>query len=146
MPEVDLTDPSILKLTLKERIEDHRSKPACFSCHAKIDPWGIAFENFDAIGSWRTEIGDNPVDATSKLFNKQELDGIDGLKRFLLENRQDQFTRAMVYKLTTFALGRPLSLADRSGIDQITADLRKQDDGLSTLVTLIVTSELFQSK
>ncbi|MGY8767682.1 MAG: DUF1592 domain-containing protein [Pirellulales bacterium] len=146
VPEVDLTDPRILKLTLKERIEDHRSKPACFSCHAKIDPWGIAFENFDAIGSWRTEIGDNPVDATSKLFNKQELDGIDGLKRFLLENRQDQFTRAMVYKLTTFALGRPLSLADRSGIDQITADLRKQDDGLSTLVTLIVTSELFQSK
>ena len=146
VPEIDLADPEILKMTLKERMEDHRSKPACFSCHAKIDPWGIAFENFDAIGSWRTQVGDHPVDATSQLFNKQKLNGMDGLKRFLLENRQDQFARALVHKLTTYALGRPLGLADRSGIDQITADLRQQDDGLATLVTLIVTSELFQSK
>ena len=71
---------------------------------------------------------------------------MDGLKRFLLENRQDQFARAMVYKMTTYALGRPLTFADHSGLDQITADLRKQGDGLATMVTLIVESELFRSK
>jgi hypothetical protein len=127
-------------------MEDHRNDPACMSCHAKIDPWGIAFENFDAVGRWRTKIGNTPVDASSVLFNKQELHGMDGLKRFLLENRQDQFARAMVYKMTSYALGRPLSFADRSGVEQITTALRQQGDGLATLVMLIATSDLFQSK
>ena len=116
------------------------------SCHAKIDPWGIAFENFDAIGSWRSDIGGKPVDASSVLFNNQELHGMDGLKRFLLENRQDQFARAMVHKVSAYALGRPLSFADRSSVDEIAADLRKQGDGLATLITSVVTSDLFQSK
>ena len=146
VPQIDLADPEIAKLTLKERIENHRNDPACISCHAKIDPWGIAFENYDAVGSWRDEVDDKPVDASSRLFNKEKLDGVDGLKRYLLANRQDQFCRSMVHKLSTFALGRPLSFADRSSVDQITADLRKQDDGLATLVTLIVTSDLFQAK
>ena len=146
VPEIDLTDPDILKLTLKERMEDHRSDPACFSCHAKIDPWGIAFESFDAAGSWRTEIGEKAVDANSVLFNKQELHGMEGLKRFLLQNRQDQFARAMVHKLTSYALGRPLSFADRAEVERITADFRQRGDGLSTLIALIVSSDLFQSK
>ncbi|MDA1049032.1 MAG: DUF1592 domain-containing protein [Planctomycetota bacterium] len=146
VPKIDLADPEIAKLTLKQRIENHRNQAACMSCHAKIDPWGIAFENFDAIGSWRTQIEGKPVDASSLLFNGQELDGMDGLKRFLLENRQDQFARAMVHKMTTYAIGRPLTFGDRSSVDQITADLRNQGDGLATMVTLIVTSDMFQSK
>ena len=132
-------------MTLKQRIENHRNHAACMSCHAKIDPWGIPFENFDAVGSWRDAIDNTPVDASSQLFNKQKLDGMDGLKRYLLANRQDQFTRALVHKLTTFALGRPLTFGDRSEVDRITADLRQQGDGLATLVMLIVTSDLFGS-
>ncbi len=146
VPEIDLSDPEILKLTLKERMEDHRNDPACFSCHAKIDPWGIAFENFDATGSWRDTVAGKPVDASSKLFNKQELNGIEGLKRFLLENRQDQFARAMTHKLTTYALGRPLSFADRANIDEITAKLRNKEDGLRDLISLIVQSDLFRTR
>lgn len=146
VPEIDLADPEIAKLTLKERIENHRNNAACLSCHAKIDPWGIAFENFDAVGSWRTNINGKPVDASSLLFNKQPLDGMNGLKRFLLANRQDQFVRAIVYKMATFALGRPLSFSDRADIDEITVNVRNKQDRLKNLVTLIVTSELFQSK
>ena len=56
VPEIDLSDPEIAKMTLKQRIEDHRNKAACLSCHQKIDPWGIAFENYDALGSWRDKI------------------------------------------------------------------------------------------
>lgn len=145
VPEIDLTDPDIAKLTLKERIENHRNDDACMSCHAKIDPWGIAFENFDAVGSWRSEVDGTPVDATSQLFNKQELNGMQGLKRFLLENRQDQFARAMVYKLSAYALGRPLSFSDRASIEEITAQLRSKEDRLGDLISLIVTSELFNS-
>ena len=143
VPEIDLSDPEILKLTLKERMEDHRNDPACMSCHQRIDPWGIAFENFDALGRWRTTVGKKPVDANSLLFNKQELRGTDGLKRYLLTNRQDQFARAITHKLTTYALGRPLSFADRAEVDKITAQLRQEGDGLRTLIKLIVTSELF---
>lgn len=146
VPEIDLADPEIAKLTLKERIEDHRNHAACMSCHAKIDPWGIAFENYDAVGRWRDQIQGKPVDAASLLFNNQKLEGMDGLKRFLLQNRQDQFVRAMVHKLTTYALGRPLTFSDHAGIDNVTADVRKQGDGLATMVRLLVTSELFQAK
>lgn len=146
VPEIDLADPEIAKMTLKQRMEDHRNHAACMSCHSKIDPWGIAFENYDAIGSWRTEINGNPVDASSVLFNRQKLNGIDGLKRYLLMNRQDQFARALVHKMTTYALGRPLRFGDRSGVDRITSELRKQGDGLGTLVTLVVTSELFKTR
>ena len=145
VPAIDLTDPDILKLTLKERMEDHRNDPACMSCHQRIDPWGIAFENFDALGRWRTTIAGKPVDANSLLFNNQELNGVDGLKRFLLTNRQDQFARSITYKIMTYALGRPLSFADRAEIDRITAQLRQSGDGLRTLIQLIVTSELFNS-
>lgn len=146
VPEIDLADPEIAKMTLKQRIENHRNHAACFSCHSKIDPWGIAFENYDALGRWRTQVDGQPVDAASLLFNQQKLDGVDGLKRFLLEHRQDQFVRAMVYKLATYALGRPLTFSDHSEIDKITATVRERADGLATIIQVLVASDLFQSR
>jgi len=146
VPEIDLADPEILKMTLKERLEDHRNDVACNSCHQRIDPWGIAFENFDAVGRWREKIGGMPVDAKSTLFNGQKLDGVEGLKKYLLENRQDQFAHALVNKMSAYALGRPIGFSDRSEIESITTELRNDGDGLATLVRLIVTSKLFHSK
>ncbi len=146
VPEIDLADPEIAKMTLKERMEDHRNHPACMSCHAKIDPWGIALENYDAMGRWRDEINGKPVDATSLLFNNEPLTGMDGLKRFILKNRQDQFVQSMVYKMVVYALGRPLTFADRSDVDEITAQVRQQGDGLADLIMQVATSEIFRSK
>ena len=116
------------------------------SCHVKIDPWGIAFENFDAVGKWRDSIGKNLVDSTSKLYNKHELRGIDGLKDYLMDNRQDQFARALCYKMASYALGRPLTFGDRSLVEKISSQLREDGDGLADLVILIVQSDLFQLK
>lgn len=146
VPKVDLTDPRILEMTLKERIADHRNKAACFSCHSRIDPWGIAFENFDALGAYRTTIKNKPVDAVSVLFNKQELAGADGLKRYLLMDRQDQFARAMAHKMSAYALGRPLTFADHADVDRLTVGFRQQGDRLADLIHLIVNSTLFNSK
>jgi len=146
VPEVDLTDPDILKLTLKERIADHRNKPACISCHAKIDPWGIAFENYDALGAFRTTNKHKPVDATSELFNKEKLAGMRGLQRYLLMNRQDQFIRALVDKLTTYSLGRSLSFSDNADIDNLAVVFRNKGDRLGDLVHLITQSTIFNSK
>ena len=146
VPEIDLADPEILKLSLKERMEDHRKDPACISCHVKIDPWGIAFENFDAVGKWRDSIGEDPVDSSSKLFNKHELRGMKGLKEYLISERQDQFARALTHKMAAYALGRPLTFGDRSLVDQISIKLRSRGDGLVDLIILIVQSDLFQLK
>ena len=145
VPKVDLTDPRILEMTLKERIADHRNKAACMSCHSRIDPWGIAFENYDNLGAWRTNIKDKPVDATAVLFNKQELAGVEGLKRYLLADRQDQFARSLVHKMLAYALGRPLTFGDQADVDSLTAQFRKQGDRLADLVHLVVNSNLFHS-
>lgn len=146
VPQVDLTDPEILKMTLKERIADHRKQAACVSCHSRIDPWGIAFESYDAMGSFRTQIKNGPVDATAELFNKQTLAGMDGLKRYLLTDRQDQIARALVHKLTAYALGRPLSFGDRADIDNLSGQFVRNGAGLRDLVHLIVNSNIFNSK
>lgn len=145
VPEIDLADPEVAKMTLKERIEDHRNDQACMSCHAKIDPWGIALENFGATGRWRTEVQGRPIDATSVLFNGQHLDGANGLKAYLLEERQDQFVGALVRKLGSFALGRPLSFEDEAAVERITAEVRAGGDGLATMIEAIATSELFRT-
>jgi hypothetical protein len=116
------------------------------ACHVKIDPWGIAFENYDAIGKWRDNVNGKPVDAASELFNHQTLDGMNGLKRFLLENRQDQFVSALVHKVATYALGRTIKFEDQADLEAITAIVRQQGDGLGTLILTIATSDLMKSK
>lgn len=146
VPEVDLTDPRILKMAPKERMADHRNQAACRSCHAKIDPWGLALENFDAIGRFRTTINDQPVDATAVLPNNQPLDGAAGLKTYLLADRQNQFARAMVHKLSTYALGRPMSFADRGEIDKMADELKERGNGLRDLVSIVIQSNLFSQK
>lgn len=143
VPQIDLADPRIAKMTLKERIEDHRNQAACASCHVKIDPWGIAFENYDALGKWRDTINGREVDASSVLFNGDPLDGIDGLKRFLLINRQDQLVQAVIEKLLAYSLGRSLTFADQNEVEQIVRRVRRGNDGLQECILAIVRSELF---
>jgi mono/diheme cytochrome c family protein len=146
VPRIDLADPEIAKLTLKERLLDHRNQAACRSCHERIDPWGIALENYDAIGGWRTEMAGKPVDATSKLFNGDTLEGVVGLKTYLREHRADQFRRAMVHKLARYALGRPLTFADHDQVEAIAARLDERGDGLATMIQVLVESDLFRSR
>jgi hypothetical protein len=146
VPVVDLTDPEILKMTLKERIENHRDQPACASCHSRIDPWGIAFENFDATGAYRTQVNNQPIDASAELFNRQKLSGVEGVKRYLLLERQDQFAQAMVHKLAAYALGRPLGIGDDSDLERLTLQFRQQGDRLGDLIQLIVSSDIFNAK
>ena len=146
VPEIDIADPEIAKMTLKERIADHRNHAACLSCHQKIDPWGIALENYDANGLWRDEEKGNPVDASSRLYNETVLDGVYGLKQFLLLNRQDQFVLAFVHKVSSFSLGRPLTIADLSQVEEIAAKVRMSGDGLVSVIENLVVSDLFLSK
>ncbi len=146
VPVIDVSDPEIAKLTLKQRIEDHRNQAACLSCHQKIDPWGIAFENYDALGRWRSQTAGKEIDATSTLPDNTQLSGMQGLKQHLLQNRHEQFVRATVEKMAAFALGRRLGFADRAGLHEITGRVRESGDGAATMVKCLVTSELFQKR
>jgi hypothetical protein len=130
----------------KERMADHRNQAACRTCHAKIDPWGLSLENFDAIGRYRTTINDQPVDATAVLPNNQPLEGAAGLKNYLMADRQDQFAKAMVHKLSAYALGRPISFADRAEIDKMADELKNRGNGLHDLVSIVIHSNLFSQK
>ena len=100
----DLTE-STEGLPLRERLEQHRSQPGCIQCHLKIDPWGVALEEFDANGRLKLE----PVDARSMLPDKTEVSGISDLKRYLSEDRIDQVAFSVLKHLATYANGRDLA-------------------------------------
>jgi hypothetical protein len=98
------------------------------------------------VGARRTEVKGRSVDAVAELYNGVVLDGSGGLKQYLLEQRQDQFVTAIVTKLSAFALGRPVTFADREQVDLIARQLRLQGDGLGDLIELLCASEMFQSR
>lgn len=129
-------------LTVRRRLEAHRTGAACRNCHQRIDPLGFALEHFDPIGRWRTTYRDGqPIDATGVLSDGTEIAGLDGLRQYL-RRRQIQFERTLCVKLLGYALGRAEMASDAPLIQQMLDDLR--DDGrFSRLVVQIVTSRQF---
>ena len=89
---------------MRERMEQHRRSPACANCHKIMDPIGLALENFDAIGAWRTADGATPIDASGQLSDGTRIDGPVSLRNALLDRRQ-VFVRTVTEKLLTYALG-----------------------------------------
>jgi hypothetical protein len=137
--------PSGQNLTLRQRMESHRSKPECASCHARMDPLGFGLENFDAVGAWRSTDGDAPIDATGALPDGRSFTGPDGL-RAILRDRAGDFRRCLAEKLLTYALGRGLTPADDCAVRRIVADTVRDGDRFSALVLAVVRSEPFQSR
>ena len=151
VPELDPKNSSLAGLSLKQQLELHREKEACNNCHRGIDPWGVAFEGFDAVGLKRTQVtGRNrkpsPVDTSATLPDGIEIDGVEELQEYLLKHRRDQFARSLVRRLLTYALGRGLELADQPTVDQLTDEFESQDHQLGALIAAIVSSEAFQTK
>lgn len=130
-------------MTFRQRLEQHREKPQCFSCHARMDPIGFGLENFDAIGRWRDEIGGTPVDATGVLANGEKFSGPAELKKHILA-RKDLFTRNLVEKMLSYALGRGLEPHDITAVRKIVAAVEKDGYRSSTLIQEIVKSYPFQ--
>ena len=114
--------PGIDKATVRQRLAIHREHPQCARCHNKIDPLGFALENFNAAGEWRDQEGfgykgrieknDPVIDATAKMPDGTQINGVDGLRDALLA-KKDLFPHALASQLLTYALGRELGVADR---------------------------------
>jgi len=133
--------------TLRARLESHRSKPGCRQCHGVIDPIGLAMENYDAIGRWRTidSEANAPIDASTVLPDGRPVDGPAQLRQALFNGR-DLFVRAFTEKLTMYALGRELKAYDMPQIRAVVRRAAARDYRLSALVSGIVTSDAFRQQ
>jgi mono/diheme cytochrome c family protein len=130
-------------LTVRERMEQHRSNPQCTSCHRVIDPLGLALENFDATGRWRIRDGAMNVDTSGQLFDGTSIAGPDGLRDALLRH-QDVVLLSFTRSLMTYALGRRIEAADMPMVRKIIRHAERQQYRFSAFVTGIVESDAFR--
>ncbi|MFM1767490.1 MAG: hypothetical protein RJA22_19 [Verrucomicrobiota bacterium] len=141
LPEDEATEP----LTMRQLTEKHSSDPRCYGCHRRIDPYGYALEGYDAIGRRRTQdLGGKPVDVRTKVMDGSEIDGLEGLRRYLLTTRREAFLRQFNRKLLGYALGRGVLLSDNPLLDEMRAQLRKRDGRVGAVVEAIVRSPQFR--
>jgi len=141
----DLKEDGELKGTLRQQMEMHRKNPSCAACHQRMDPLGFGFENFDAIGAWRTHEGKHPIDATGVLPDGSKFNGPAELRKVLL-GKKEFFVRCLSEKLLTYALGRGTERADRCFIEEIAKNAARSDHRFTALVMEIVKSDPFQKK
>ncbi|MEO6182805.1 MAG: DUF1592 domain-containing protein [Verrucomicrobiota bacterium] len=134
------------QLSLREMLELHRSQPLCNSCHSRMDPLGLALENFNALGIWRDKERDQIIDASGKLITGEPFNNIRELKRILANEHRRDFYRCLTEKMLTFALGRGLDYYDVGTVDQIVARIEKENGRPSALLTGIIESVPFQKR
>jgi hypothetical protein len=155
VPELETADPKIALLPIREQLKHHSKDPACADCHRGIDGWGLAMEEYDAVGLWRDKITRRlpnrktttlKLDALAQMPDGREVEGMAALKSYLLEARGDQFARALVVRLLTYGLGRSLEFSDEPYVDSLTKQFKKDNLRMRALVKIIVASEVFRTK
>ena len=152
VPPLNTPPANAPKTTLRQKLEAHRSDANCAACHRKIDPLGLAFDNYDAIGRWRTEetssegAGADPkLDPSGVLPDGRKFADAAELKRLLLDDI-DQFAQAFTEKLAIYALRRGMTFTDREELKQIARQSKANDYKLESLIEALVTSDLFQKR
>jgi hypothetical protein len=149
---IETTPATQPKATLRMKLEAHKSDATCAACHRRIDPLGLAFDNYDAIGRWRTEeavrdgTGDNPkVDASGVLADGRKFAGPEDLKKILLGDL-DKFNAAFVEKLATYALRRTMSIDDRTSLQNLAKQSKAADYRLPAIIEALVLSDEFERR
>jgi mono/diheme cytochrome c family protein len=142
IPDLEPKTPDGRLLSIREQLETHRANPACSVCHVRMDPLGFSLENFDAIGRWRTRSNGQPVDASATFADGTPIQGVAGLRTFLLQHREE-YVHAFVSKLLTYALGRHLDYRDAPVVRRIAREAAADDARWSAIVVGIVKSPAF---
>jgi hypothetical protein len=132
--------------TLREVLEIHRGKPLCASCHNRMDPLGLALENFNALGMWREKERGQPIEAAGKLITGETFRDIRDMKRVLATQHRRDFYRCLTEKLLTYALGRGLEYYDVDAVDRIVERLDQENGRFSALLMGVVESAPFQKR
>jgi hypothetical protein len=134
-------------LTLPQLLAKHREHKSCAACHQRFDSIGLVFEGFGPIGERRdVDLGGRPVDAKATFPDGSEGTGLDGLRRYLSQQRQQDFADNLCRKLLAYALGRGLLLSDNTTLEQMHARLAADGDRFGGLIETIVTSPQFLNK
>ena len=140
------------KITIRQRMEAHTRDPNCAACHKSIDPLGLAFDQYDAIGQWRTHehiptgVGKNPpVDASGNLTDGREFNGSVEFKKLLLDDR-DRFARAFIEHLCTYALRRVLTVDDKEDVTLILSKAKKKNYHIKDIVRAVAVSDLLRKR
>mgnify|MGYP001971818086 FL=1 len=173
VPPLDENIPGFNKMTLNQKLFAHRNNEACRSCHRKIDPWGIPFENFDASGLWRTKVlvvskaseppkgqegapknAKNPtfeknyleIERKSTLEDGVEVDGIEKLKEYLINHRKRDFAKGLVERILAYGLSRDLDFHDEELVDELVDHFEGSHYSVPELIEEIVSSETFSKR
>ena len=131
------------RLSLRERMEEHRSNPACSSCHRVIDPLGLALENYDLTGAWRIRDNGMPIDPSGELYDGTPLNGPADLRNALL-NRSRTFLTSFTENMMAYALGRRIRYRDMPTVRAILREGAQHDHRISAYILGIVNSVPFQ--
>jgi hypothetical protein len=129
-------------LTMKERMEDHRRNPACANCHKLMDPIGLALENFDGIGAWRTREAGSRIDAATQLADGTAVNGVVELRRAVL-GRPEAFVRTVTENLLAYALGREVTPDDMPAVRAVMRRAAAGQYKLADVIEAITTSAPF---
>jgi hypothetical protein len=132
--------------TIRESQELHRREPLCHACHARMDPLGLALENFNAMGMWRDSEQGLPIDASGQLMTGEKFDGIRQLKTIIKNQHRLDFYRCLAQKLLTYAVGRGLEYYDEHSVDLIVQKLDSGHGKFSELLMGVIESAPFQKQ
>lgn len=143
--ELKTDEKAVLSGSLRQRMEQHREDPGCASCHQRMDPLGFGFENFDAIGAWRTKDGNFEIDPAGILPSGESFKTPKEL-RIILKNSKDDFARCLTEKLLTYSLGRGLEYYDKCAVDSLVEKIAKDNYRITSLIHEIVQSDPFQKR
>ena len=140
------------KATIRQKIEAHRQHASCAACHAKIDHFGIALDNYDAIGQWRTRekvdkgLGDDPlIDASGSMPDGRAFKDSNQFKQLLIEDR-DQIARAFIEQLCTYALRRVLTLDDQDDLKALEIEAKKNQYRVKDIIRAVANSEIIRKR
>ena len=145
VPTLQENQPGLAAQSLRERLAAHRNNPVCATCHDVLDPLGLALENFDAVGRWRTHEPGGAINAAGQLADGTPVDGPISLREALMA-RREQFVGVVVEKLLTYALGRGIDYADMPTVRGIVHRAARDDYRFSTLIMGVVESAPFRMR
>ena len=152
VPAIEPNPPQNPKATLRQKIEAHRNDANCAACHARIDPLGLAWDNYDAIGQWRTHekvaagVGKDPVvDPAGVMPDGRAFKDATEFKRLLIEDR-DKVARAFIEHLCTYGLRRVLSFDDQDDLNTIQAEAKKKAYGIKDIIRAVALSDLMKKR
>ena len=143
VPALEEAKAAMKKMTMRERLSEHRKNPACSGCHKLMDPVGFSLENFDAVGRWRQAEDGTPVDVSGGLPDGANFSGVAGLEKALL-TRPELFATTFIEKLLTYSLGRGVEFTDAPAVRQIVRQAQKSDFRFSSFIQGIAGSPSFQ--